>query len=62
MGFIVNKAKSLSNTKWTYKCHIGFLLKCRRKVICNERRESLEDIIQKYISADIVLNNNTISK
>ena len=43
---MANKTNSLAHTKWICKYHIVFSPKYRRKVIYNQYRESLQDIIR----------------
>ena len=43
---MANKTNSLAHTKWMCKYHIVFSPKYRRKVIYNQYRESLQDIIR----------------
>ena len=47
---MANKTNSLAHTKWMCKYHIVFSPKYRRKVIYNQYRESLQDIIRTKIS------------
>ncbi|WP_028125472.1 IS200/IS605 family transposase [Eremococcus coleocola] len=42
-----NKAYSLAHTKWKCKYHIVFIPKYRRKIICNQYRESLQEILKR---------------
>ena len=44
--FMANKTNSLSHTKWMCKYHIVFSPKYRRKIIYNQYRKSLQDIIR----------------
>ena len=44
---MANKANSLSHTKWLCKYHIVFTPKYRRKIIYNQYRASLHDIIKQ---------------
>ena len=44
---MATKANSLSHTKWMCKYHIVFTPKDRRKVIYNQYRESLRDILRR---------------
>ena len=43
---MANKTNSLAHTKWMCKYHIVFSPKYRRKMIYNQYRESLQDIIR----------------
>ena len=43
---MANKTNSLSHTKWMCKYHIVFSSKYRRKIIYNQYRKSLQDIIR----------------
>ena len=54
---MANKTNSLSHTKWMCKYHIVFTPKYRRKVIYNQYRESLKEIIRtlcKYKGVEIL--------
>jgi len=54
---MANKANSLARIKWMCKYHIVFSSKYRRKVIYNQYRDSLKEIIQllcKYIGVEII--------
>ncbi|MDD2215972.1 MAG: IS200/IS605 family transposase, partial [Eubacteriales bacterium] len=54
---MANKANSLARTKWICKYHIVFNPKYRRKIIYNQYRDSLKDIIQllcKYKGVEII--------
>jgi putative transposase len=54
---MANKANSLARTKWMCKYHIVFTPKYRRKVIYNQYRDSLKEIIRclcKYKGVDII--------
>ena len=44
--FMANQTNSLSHTKWMCKYHIVFTPKYRRKIIYNQYRESLREIIK----------------
>ena len=44
---MVNKGNSLAHTKWLCKYHIVFTPKYRRKVIYNQYKESIRDIIKQ---------------
>jgi putative transposase len=46
-GEMANKANSLSRTKWLCKYHIVFSPKYRRKIIYNQYRKSLREIIKR---------------
>lgn len=55
--FMDNQANSLSHTKWMSKYHIVFTPKYRRKIIYNQYRESLREIIKllcKYKGVEIL--------
>ena len=43
---MANINHSLSHTKWLCKYHVVFTLKYRRKIIYNQYRESLKEIIK----------------
>jgi putative transposase len=54
---MANKAHSLARTKWMCKYHIVFTPKYRRKVIYNQYRENLKEIIRllcKYKGVEII--------
>ena len=54
---MANKHNSLSHTKWLCKYHIVFTLKYRRKIIYNQYRESIKEIIKslcKYKGVEII--------
>ena len=54
---MANKHNSLSHTKWLCKYHIVFILKYRRKIIYNQYRESIKEIIKslcKYKGVEII--------
>ena len=42
-----NKANSLSHTKWIFKYHIVFTPKYRRKIIYNQYRKDLSEILRQ---------------
>lgn len=44
---MANKTNSLSHTKWMYKYHIVFTSKYRRKIIYNQYRESIGEILRQ---------------
>ena len=44
---MAKKANSLSHTKWMCKYHIVFTPKYRRKIIYNQYKESIRDIIKQ---------------
>ena len=44
---MANKANSLARTKWMCKYHIVFTPKYRRKIIYNQYKESIRDIIKQ---------------
>ena len=45
--YMANKANSLAHTKWVCKYHIVFTPKYRRKIIYNQYKESIRDIIKQ---------------
>lgn len=45
--FMAKKANELAHTKWMCKYHIVFTPKYRRKVIYNQYKEDLRDIIKQ---------------
>jgi transposase len=54
---MANKTSSLSHTKWMCKYHIVFSPKYRRKIIYNQYRKSLQDIIRtlcRYKGVEII--------
>ena len=54
---MANKHNSLSHTKWLCKYHIVFTPKYRRKIIYNQYRESIKEIIKslcKYKGVEII--------
>jgi len=54
---MANKTNSLSHTKWMCKYHIVFSPKYRRKIIYNQYRKSLQDIIRtlcRYKGVEII--------
>ncbi|QRN85846.1 IS200/IS605 family transposase [Clostridia bacterium] len=54
---MANKSNSLSHTKWMCKYHIVFTPKYRRKIIFNQYKESLREIIRdlcKYKGVEII--------
>ena len=44
---MANKANSLAHTKWMCKYHIVFTPKYRRKIIYNQYKESIRDILKQ---------------
>ena len=44
---MANKASSLAHTKWMCKYHIVFTPKYRRKIIYNQYKESIRDILKQ---------------
>lgn len=44
---MAKKAYSLSHTKWMYKYHIVFTLMCRRKIIYNQIRDDVAQILRR---------------
>jgi putative transposase len=54
---MANKLNSLAHTKWLCKYHIVFTPKYRRKIIYNQLREDLRDIIKtlcRYKGVEII--------
>ncbi|EOS7783941.1 IS200/IS605 family transposase, partial [Enterococcus hirae] len=54
---MANKANRLANTKWLCKYHIVFTAKYRRKIIYNQYRASIQEIIKrlcKYKGVEIL--------
>jgi putative transposase len=54
---MANKANSLARTKWMCKYHIVFTPKYRRKIIYNQYRETLKEIMKtlcKYKGVEII--------
>ena len=53
---MANQTNSLSHTKWMCKYHIVFTPKYRRKIIYNQYRESLREIIKLLCKYKGVIN------
>ena len=54
---MANQTNSLSHTKWVCKYHIVFVPKYRRKIIYNQYRTDLQEIIRtlcKYKGVEIL--------
>jgi len=54
---MANKTNSLSHTKWMCKYHIVFIPKYRRKIIYNQYRKDLQEIIKtlcEYKGVEII--------
>ena len=54
---MANQTNSLSHTKWVCKYHIVFVPKYRRKIIYNQYRGDLQEIIRtlcKYKGVEIL--------
>ena len=54
---MANKSNSLAHTKWMCKYHIVFTPKYRRKIIYNQYRESIGEILRllcKYKGVEII--------
>ena len=54
---MANQTNSLAHTKWVCKYHIVFTPKYRRKIVFNQYKESLRDIIRtlcKYKGVEII--------
>ena len=47
---MANKANSLSHTKWMCKYHIVFTPKYQKKIIYNQYKESIRDILKQLCS------------
>ena len=47
VAIVTNQANSLSHTKWMRKYHIVIALKDRRKLIDNQYRKSLEEMLRQ---------------
>lgn len=47
---MANKSNSLAHTKWMCKYHIVFTPKYRRKIIYNQYKESIRDILKQLCS------------
>ena len=45
--FMANKANSLAHTKWVCQYYIVFTPKYRQKIIYNQYKESIRDIIKQ---------------
>ena len=57
---MANQTNSLSHTKWVCKYHIVFVPKYRRKIIYNQYRRDLQEIIRtlcKYKGVEILEGN-----
>ena len=57
---MANQTNSLAHTKWLCKYHIVFCPKYRRKIIYNEYRADLREIIRtlcKYKGVEIIEGN-----
>ena len=57
MSILANKANSLAHTKWMCKYHIVFTPKYRRKVIYNQYRKTIGEILRtlcKYNGVEII--------
>jgi len=55
--FMVNKANSLAHTKWMCKYHIVFTPKYRRKIIYNQYKKSIVEILKqlcRYKGVEII--------
>ena len=48
--FMANKANDLAHTKWVCKYHIVFTPKYRRKIIYNQYKQDLRDILKQLCS------------
>ena len=54
---MAKQENGLAHTKWMCKYHIAFTPKDRRKIICNQYRESIRDILKqlcRYKGVEIV--------
>lgn len=47
---VANKTNDLAHTKWMCKYHIVFTPKYRRKIVYNQYRESIKEIIKQLCS------------
>jgi putative transposase len=55
--FMANKANSLAHTKWMCKYHIVFTPKYRRKIIYNQYKKSIVEILKqlcRYKGVEII--------
>jgi len=58
--YMAKKANSLAHTKWICKYHIVFTPKYRRKIIYNQYKESIRDILKRlcgYKGVEIIEGN-----
>ena len=46
---MANRTNSLSHTKWVCKYHIVFVPKYRRKIIYNQYRTDLQEIVEIWL-------------
>ena len=51
---MATKTQSLAHTKWLCKYHIVFIPKYRRKVIYNQYRNSLREILRHLCKSKVV--------
>ena len=54
---MANQSNSLAHTKWMCKYHIVFTPKYRRKIVFNQYKESIRDILRtlcKYKGVEII--------
>ena len=57
---MANQSNSLAHTKWMCKYHIVFTPKYRRKIVFNQYKESIRDILRtlcKYKGVEIIEGN-----
>ena len=62
---MANSTNSLSHTKWLCKYHIVIVSKYRRKIIYNQYRKDLQDIIRtlcRYKGVEMMLNSTFFSQ
>ena len=55
---MANQANSLSHTKWICKYHVVFVPKYRRKIIYNQYRADLQEIIRTLCKYNVSSHYN----
>ena len=50
---MANKSNDLAHTKWMCKYHIVFTPKYRRKIIYNQLKEDIRDILKCRVTIDV---------
>lgn len=56
---MANKANSLVHTKWLCKYHIVFTPKYKRKIIYNQYRTSLQEIIRQLCNYNVLMSDGS---